>query len=62
MYFNVDVSNVKQRPKNIVLFNVEFENVSQRGNNAVETTISKWNKKNSFQIEYTELKVFTAIS
>ena len=49
-YFNVDVNNVRQRRNNVVLFNVEFYNVGQRGNNVVKMTISKKNKKKSFQI------------
>ena len=50
VYFNVDVNNVRQRRNNVVLFNVEFYNVGQRGNNVVKMTISKKNKKKTFQI------------
>ena len=56
MYFNVDVSNVRQR-RNNVLFNVEFHNVGQRGNNVVKMTISKKNKKSHFKLNKLNLKL-----
>ena len=61
MYFNVDMTKVRQHLNNVVIFNVEFHNVGKRRNNVVKMTDSKKNKK-KMQIEYPEFKVLTTIS
>ena len=61
-HFNFDMNNVRQLQNNVVIFNVEFHNVAKLRNNVLKMIISKKNKKNLFQIEYTEFKVLTTIS
>ena len=50
VYFNIDVSNVRQHRNNIVLFNFVFQNVGQRGNNVVKLALSNRKKKNNFKL------------
>ena len=61
VYFNIDVNIIRQRRNMVVFFNVEFHNVGQRRDKVVKMTISESSNKKSFQLEYTEFKVLTAI-
>ena len=62
VHFNVDMNNVRQRRNNVIHFNNKFHKVGQCQNNVVKMTICRNNQKKSLQIEYSELKVLTAIS
>ena len=56
-YFNVEVSNVRQRRKITVIFNNEFHSVGQRRNNVVKMTISK-KKKNHLKLNTLNSKFY----
>ena len=55
------MDNVRQCQNSVIIFNLEFHNVGQHRNNVVKMMISKKNKKQFFQIEYTKFKFLTII-
>ena len=68
---NVELNNVRQRRKNVVVFNVDFHNVGQCRNNVADMTISKkQTNKPRFKSkiiflkfkEYVGLKIFFSFS